>query len=137
MHMVATEVCMTTSMTTPLSRYSACLCEWPRSLIHHSPLQKTCMVLLLNSHFVLSVWFLSTLNRLASGGPLMAKRTIYGSHTCSGGTIYGNIICRSWSEGDQLWRGTNCGVTGAVTAHFRQESQYPDRKGLIYLYIRL
>ena len=39
---------------TALSRYSAWL--WPRSLIHHSPLQLTCSALLLNSHFVLSVF---------------------------------------------------------------------------------
>jgi len=33
------------------------------------------------------------------GGPLAAKRTIYGSHTWSGGTIYGSKICRRWSGG--------------------------------------
>ena len=42
-------------------------------------------------------------------GPLAAKRTIHGSHTWSGGTIYGNITCRRWSggpvvAGDQLRR---------------------------------
>ena len=111
---------MATSMTTPLGRYSTWLCEWPRSLIYHSPLQKMCMALFrLNSHFVLSVWFLSTLNRFASGGPLAAKRTIHGSHTWSGGTIYGKIICRRWSggpvvAGDQLRRDSPVQLTRSI-----------------------
>ena len=37
------------------------------------------------------------------GGPLAAKRTIHGSHSWSGGTIYGNKICHRWSGG------TSCG----------------------------
>ena len=97
---------------TALSRYTQHAWSWPRSLIHYSPLQQTCIVLLLNSHFVLSIVtaaVLSTLSRFASGGPLAAKRTVHGSHTWSGGTIYGNITCRRWSggpvvAGDQLRR---------------------------------
>jgi len=33
------------------------------------------------------------------GGPLATKRTIYGSHTWSGGTTYGSKNCRRWSGG--------------------------------------
>ena len=97
---------MATSMTTPLSRYSAWLCEWPRSLIHHSPLKKTCMALLLNCHFVLLIWFLSTLNRLASGGPLAAKRTNHGSHrsTWSGACASMATYLPQMVRGDQLRR---------------------------------
>ena len=89
---------------TALSRYSAWL--WSRSLIHHSPLQLTCMALLLNSHFVLLVfqprlyppWAgLLVEDHLWQSGPSMAA--ILGP----GGTIYGNIICRRWSGG------TSCG----------------------------
>ena len=77
--------------------------------IRHCNKHAWCM-LLLNSHFILSVVsaaVLSTLSRFASGGPLLAKRAIHGSHTWSGGTIYGNIICCRWSggpvvAGDQL-----------------------------------
>ena len=47
------------------------------------------------------------------GGPLAARRTIYGSHTWSGGTIHGNKNCHKWSGG------TICGVTppAAVAIH--------------------
>ena len=43
-------------------------------------------------------------------GPLAAKRTIYGSHSWSGGTIYGNKICHRWSGVTNCGGGTTCGV---------------------------
>ena len=63
---------------------------------------------------------LSTLSQLASGGPLAAKRTIHGSHTWSGGTIYSNIICRRW------FGGTGCGE-GPVTKILVQVKKWSRR----------
>ena len=93
---------------TALSRYSAWL--WPKSLIHHSPLQLTCMALLLNSHFVLSVfqpqfyppWAgLLVGDHLRQGGPSMAAILGLGDHL--------------WQHNmPQMVRGTSCG--GVPTA---------------------
>ena len=38
-------------------------------------------------------------DHLRKSGPLAAKRTIHGSHSWSGGTIYSNTICRRWPGG--------------------------------------
>ena len=54
------------------------------------------------------------------GGPLAAKRTIYGSHTWSGGTIY----FATDGPGDHLWRGTICGVTGPKRIGTARGSKY-------------
>ena len=51
------------------------------------------------------------LSQLASGGPLAAKRTIHDSHTWSGGDLLRQHNLPQMVRGDQLWPGTNCGVT--------------------------
>ena len=103
---------------TALSCYSAWL--WPRSLIHHSPLQLTSMALLLYYEQSLrSVGIpaavLSTLSRFTSGGPLAARRTI---HAWQPYLVQGDHLRQhnlpQMVRGDQLWRGTNCGVTDHI-----------------------
>ena len=102
---------MATSMKTPHSVATQPGCGPDHSFtIRHC---SKCAWHFINSHFVLLVfqpWFYPPWAGLLVGGPLAAKRTIHGSHTWSGETIYGNIICHRWS-GDQLWRGINCSVT--------------------------
>ena len=100
----------------------ACIWLWPRSLIHCSPLITTSVHGAFTKQSLRSVGIpaavLSTLSRLASGEPLPAKWTIHGRHTWSGGTIYGNTICRRWSG-----RGTNCGVTDPYMSRKRATTE--------------
>ena len=74
----------------------------PRSLIRDPLLQQTPI------HGVVinrccQPRFISTMSWFSAGVPLVAKRTIHGSHSWSGGTMYSNTICLRWSGG------TSCG----------------------------
>ena len=83
---------MAISMTTPhsLATQPGCGPDHLFTIRHYN--KRAYMTLLLNSHFVLAcsipVAILFTLSRLASGGPLVAKQTIHGSYTWSGGTCH-------------------------------------------------